>query len=57
MRLTKLANWLSEGDLEKYKQQVEQAQKEQIDMQKMKSEVAQLKSNLEQAQKKLYGIH
>ena len=53
MRLQKLANWLSEGDLEQYKKQVKQAQKEQADVQKLKSEVEQVKSQLEQKDKKL----
>lgn len=53
MRLLKLANWLSEGDLEQYKQQVEQAQKEQANVQKLKSEVEQIKSQLQQNDKEL----
>lgn len=50
MRLHKLANWLSDGDLEQYKQQVEQAQKE---LQKMKSEAEQIKSQLQQKDKEI----
>ena len=53
MRLLKLANWLSEGDLEKYKRQAEQVQKEQTDLQRMKSEIERLKANLEQTEKEL----
>lgn len=53
MRLQKLANWLSGGDLEQYKKQVEQAQKEQANRQKMKSEVEQIKSQLQQKDKEL----
>ena len=53
MRLFKLANWLSEGDLENYKQQAEQAQKEQTDLLKMKSEIEKLTANLQQTEKEL----
>ena len=53
MRLQKLANWLSEGDLEQYKEQVKQAQKEQSNVQKMKSEIEEIKSLLQQKDKEL----
>lgn len=53
MRLLKLANWLSEGDLEQYKQQVEQARKEQADLQRVESELERSTANLKQTEKEL----
>lgn len=50
MRLTKLANWLSDGDLEKYQQQAQQTQSQ---LQKAKSKLERLDRDLQQAQKEL----
>lgn len=53
MRLPKLANWLSEGELEKYQQEAQQAKAAQAQLQKMESELEQCHQNLEQAEKEL----
>ncbi|MGB5635032.1 MAG: hypothetical protein WBM86_19935 [Waterburya sp.] len=50
MRLPKLANWFSDGDLEKYQQQAQQAQAE---LQKTKSELDKLNLKLQKSGKKL----
>lgn len=53
MRLPKLANWLSEGDLEKYKQEAQQASAAQAKLQKLESELERCQKNLQQAEKEL----
>lgn len=53
MRLIKLANWLSEGDLEKYQQQAQLASTAQAKLKKTESELNNLKSDLQQVQKEL----
>ncbi|MGB5713744.1 MAG: hypothetical protein WBM44_22895 [Waterburya sp.] len=50
MRLPKLANWFSDGDLEKYQQQAQQAQAE---LQKTKSELDKLNLKLQKSGNKL----
>ncbi|MGF1589223.1 MAG: hypothetical protein ACFCU7_08275 [Pleurocapsa sp.] len=50
MRLTKLANWLSNGDLEKYRLQ---AQQEQAKLPKMESELAKFRRDFQKSQKEL----
>ena len=42
LRLPKLANWLSEGDLEKYQAEAQQVVAAQAKMQKMESELEKL---------------
>lgn len=56
MRLTKLANWFSDGDLEKYQQQAQQAQQLQAELQKMKSKVEKLNHDYQKSQKELAQI-
>ena len=51
MRLLKLANWLSEGDLDKYKKKAEQAQQAEAKLQTAKSELENLRNDLEKSQK------
>ena len=53
MKLLKLANWLSEGDLERYKHQTEQAQQEQSKLQSIESELKNINVKLQQTQKEL----
>ena len=53
MRLIKLANWLSEGDLEKYQQQAQLASTAQAKLKKAESELDSLKSGFLQVQKEL----
>ena len=53
MRLPKLANWLSKGDLEKYQQEAQQASVAIAKLQKMESELTKSQNNLEQAKKEL----
>ena len=53
MRLPKLANWLSEGDLEKYRQKAQQASATIAQMQKMESELTKCQNALKQAEKEL----
>ncbi|MEM8718520.1 MAG: hypothetical protein AAGE84_04330 [Cyanobacteria bacterium P01_G01_bin.39] len=53
MRLTKLANWFSDGDLEKYQQQAEHAQQAEAQLSKMKSKVDKLNHDYEKSQKEL----
>jgi multidrug efflux pump subunit AcrA (membrane-fusion protein) len=53
VRLPKLANWLSEGDLEKYQQQAQQALAAQAKLQKTQSELKELKDNWQQTKKEL----
>lgn len=53
MKLLKLANWLSNGDLERYKQQAQQAQQEQSKLQQMESELTSLNAKLQETQKQL----
>ena len=50
MRLPKLANWFSDGDLEKYQQQAKQAQAE---LKKVKSELDKLKLDFQKSAKEL----
>ena len=50
MRLTKLANWFSDGDLEKYRQQAQQAQAK---LPKMKSELEKFSDDFQKSQKEL----
>ncbi len=56
MRLPKLANWLTEGDLEKYKQEAQQASMAQAKLQKLESELNRYQSNLQQAEKELQQV-
>ena len=53
MRLPKLANWFSDGDLEKYQQQAQQAQQAQTELQKAKSELDKLKLDFQKSAKEL----
>lgn len=53
MRLPKLANWFSDGDLEKYQQQAQQAQQVQTELEKTKSELDKLNFNRQQSEKEL----
>ena len=53
MRLLKLANWLSEGDLDKYKQQVQQAQQAEAKLKKAESTIENLRTDLEKSQQEL----
>ena len=53
MRLTKLANWLSEGDLERYQQQAQLASTAQTKLQHKESELSNLKNELKEVQKEL----
>ncbi len=53
MRLPKLANWLSEGDLEKYQQKAQQASAAQSQLEKMESELEKCQNNLKQTKKEL----
>ena len=53
MRLTKLANWLSDGDLDKYQQQAQQAQQAQAELATMKSKIDNLDLDYQQSQKEL----
>lgn len=53
MRLPKLANWLSEGDLEKYKQKAQQASAAQSKLEKMESELEKCQDNFKQTEKEL----
>ena len=56
MRLPKLANWLSDGDLEKYQQQAEQASVDQSKLEKMESEVEKYQNSLQQTEKELEQV-
>jgi hypothetical protein len=53
VRLPKLANWLSEGDLEKYQQKAQQASAAQAKLQKIESEQEELQKNFQQTKKEL----
>ena len=53
MRLPKLANWLSEGDLEKYRQKAQQASATTAQLQKTESELTKCQNALKQAEKEL----
>lgn len=53
MRLLKLANWLSAGDLEQYKQQLEKTKHKQQVLQNMESQLKKIQGELEQSQKDL----
>lgn len=53
MRLPKLANWFSDGDLEKYQQQAQQAQQAQTELEKTKTELDKLNFKCQQSEKEL----
>jgi multidrug efflux pump subunit AcrA (membrane-fusion protein) len=53
LRLLKLANWLSKGDLDKYKQKAQQARQAEAKLLEIESEVESLRSNSQQSQKEL----
>ncbi len=53
MRLPKLANWFSDGDLEKYQQQAQQAQQVQAELQKAKSKLDKLELDFQKSAKEL----
>ena len=53
MRLTKLANWLSEGDLARYQQQAQLASTVQAQLKKKESELNDLKRDFQEVQKEL----
>ena len=53
MRQNKLANWLSEGDLEKYQQQAQLASTAQARLKQAESELNRLQSQLQQTEKEL----
>lgn len=53
MKLPKLANWFSDGDLEKYKQQARQTEQALAKLQNAESELAQLSDKLRTTQKEL----
>lgn len=53
MRVLKLANWFSEGDLDKYKQKAQQAEQVQSQLQKMESTLENLRNDFQQSQKEL----
>ena len=53
MRLTKLANWLSEGDLARYQQQAQLASTVKAQLKKKESELNDLKQDFQEVQKEL----
>lgn len=53
MKLPKLANWLSKGDLEKYQKQARANEQTLHKLQKMESELAKVKNDCQQYQKEL----
>ncbi len=53
MRLPKLANWFSDGDLEKYQQQAQQGQQLQAELQKTKSQLDKLNLDCQKSEKEL----
>lgn len=53
MRLLKLANWLSEGDLDKYKQKAQQVQQAEAQLKKTKSELENLSNEFTKSQRDL----
>lgn len=53
MRLPKLANWFSDGDLEKYQQQAQQGQQLQTELQKTKSQLDKLNLDCQKSEKEL----
>jgi outer membrane murein-binding lipoprotein Lpp len=53
LRLLKLANWLSKGDLDKYKQQAQQAQQNQAQLAKIESELERVRNAYQATQKEL----
>lgn len=53
MRLLKLANWLSEGDLDKYKQKAQQAQQAEAQLKKTESKLENLSNELAKSQQDL----
>ena len=53
MRLTKLANWFSDGDLEKYRQKAQANQQAQAKLHKLESELKKLSDAFQAAQKEL----
>ena len=53
MRLLKLANWLSKGDLDKYKHKAQQARQAEVKLQEIESELESLRGNSQQSQKEL----
>ena len=53
MRLLKLANWLSEGDLDKYKQKAQQVQQAKAQLKKTESELENLSNEFAQSQRDL----
>jgi len=56
LRLPKLANWFSDGDLEKYQQKAQEIQKAQNELQKNKSELDNLNLELEKSAKELAQV-
>ena len=53
MKLSKLANWFSDGDLEKYKQQAQHQDRAQTKLQTLESELAIVKNDLQKSQKEI----
>jgi len=53
VRQNKLANWLSEGDLEKYQQQAQLASTAQAQLKQVESKLDKLQSQLQQTEKEL----
>ncbi|MEL6439946.1 MAG: hypothetical protein AAFQ80_11915 [Cyanobacteria bacterium J06621_8] len=53
MRLTKLANWFSDGDLEKYQQQAQHVQEITSELQRLKPKLEKLELDYQQSQKEL----
>ena len=51
--MPKLANWFSDGDLEKYQQQAQQTQQAQAELRKTKSELDRLSHDFQISQKEL----
>ena len=51
MKLPKLANWFSDGELEKYKQQAQHHEQAQTKLQKLQSELAIVQNDLQKSQK------
>lgn len=53
MKLPKLANWFSDGDLEKYKQQAQHNEQAQTKLQRLESELATVRKDFQKSRKEL----
>lgn len=56
MKLPKLANWFSDGDLEKYKQLAQHNEQAQTKLQRLESELSIVKKNFQKSQKELAQV-